>query len=57
MKKYFNTLCLITVFLISTSVYSHAQTKGGGKASKSSHPKLFVGIVVDQMRWDYLYRY
>src|SRR5690606_4270349 len=57
MKKYFNTLCLITVFLISTSVYSHAQTKGGGKASKSSHPKLVVGIVVDQMRWDYLYRY
>ena len=22
-----------------------------------SRPKLVVGVVVDQMRWDYLYRY
>ncbi|MDE3212575.1 MAG: alkaline phosphatase family protein [Bacteroidota bacterium] len=26
-------------------------------AQKVSRPKLVVGIVVDQMRWDYLYRY
>ena len=26
-------------------------------ASNVQHPKLVVGIVVDQMRWDYLYRY
>ncbi len=26
-------------------------------AQKLSRPKLVVGIVVDQMRWDYLYRY
>ena len=25
--------------------------------SKSERPKLVVGLVVDQMRWDYLYRY
>lgn len=25
--------------------------------TSESHPKLVVGIVVDQMRWDYLYRY
>jgi hypothetical protein len=24
---------------------------------KAIRPKLVVGIVVDQMRWDYLYRY
>jgi predicted AlkP superfamily pyrophosphatase or phosphodiesterase len=27
------------------------------KTKNVSHPKLVVGIVVDQMRWDYLYRY
>lgn len=26
-------------------------------AQKPSKPKLVIGIVVDQMRWDYLYRY
>src|SRR6185437_14438372 len=26
-------------------------------AKKIDRPKLVVGIVVDQMRWDYLYRY
>ncbi|MBD0377664.1 MAG: alkaline phosphatase family protein, partial [Flavisolibacter sp.] len=26
-------------------------------AQTIERPKLIVGIVVDQMRWDYLYRY
>ena len=26
-------------------------------AQVNEKPKLIVGIVVDQMRWDYLYRY
>ena len=26
-------------------------------ASEGKRPKLIVGIVVDQMRWDYLQRY
>jgi hypothetical protein len=26
-------------------------------AGQPSRPKLVVGIVVDQMRWDYLYRF
>src|SRR5215217_5801383 len=25
--------------------------------AQSTRPKLVVGIVIDQMRWDYLYRY
>jgi predicted AlkP superfamily pyrophosphatase or phosphodiesterase len=29
----------------------------GGSAQTLSRPKLVVGIVVDQMRWDYLYRF
>src|SRR5688500_7231451 len=40
------SLCLALVFS------SFAQT-----TSASSKPKLVVGIVVDQMRWDYLIRY
>ncbi|MEC5146902.1 alkaline phosphatase PafA [Chitinophaga sp. 212800010-3] len=32
----------------------HAAAKPGAAATK---PKLIVGVVVDQMRWDYLYRY
>jgi len=27
------------------------------KSNKPARPKLVVGVVVDQMRWDYLYRY
>jgi hypothetical protein len=37
-----------------TILFSFAQT---GKNSVPDRPKLVVGIVVDQMRWDYLYRY
>src|SRR5829696_6037801 len=28
-----------------------------GYTQSSAKPKLVVGLVVDQMRWDYLYRY
>ncbi len=41
-------LCLIALFF-STLFSVNAQ--------KSTTPKLVIGIVVDQMRWDYLYRY
>jgi len=32
-------------------------TQPAAKISSLQRPKLVVGIVVDQMRWDYLYRY
>ena len=38
-------VCVCLVLAIST------------QAQNVSRPKLVVGIVVDQMRWDYLYRY
>lgn len=34
-----------------------AQPEVPAPGDKISRPKLVVGIVVDQMRWDYLYRY
>lgn len=46
--------------LLFTSIYSvsFAQTKPATSPGNSvQRPKLVVGIVVDQMRWDYLYRY
>ncbi|MES2480203.1 MAG: alkaline phosphatase PafA [Bacteroidota bacterium] len=46
MKKILNSFLLL---LISSSAF--AQSKS------IARPKLVVGIVVDQMRWDYLYRY
>ena len=44
-------LFLIFIFLFSTN-FLFSQ-----KVNKEQKPKLVVGIVVDQMRWDYLYRY
>lgn len=43
MKKLFSLLLLLS------TVFSFAQTAG--------RPKLVVGVVVDQMRWDFLYRF
>jgi len=41
-------ICLFLLFLVSFSNLF---------AQKTTAPKLVIGIVVDQMRWDYLYRY
>jgi len=41
-----------TILILTTISLSFAQ-----KNSKLERPKLVVGIVVDQMRWDYLYRF
>ena len=39
---------LLLLFTLSINLSLNAQV---------SRPKLVVGIVIDQMRWDYLYRY
>ena len=46
---------LILTILLLMSVFGYAQKKSS--SSKVARPKLVVGIVIDQMRWDYLYRY
>jgi predicted AlkP superfamily pyrophosphatase or phosphodiesterase len=45
----------IVGFLIFVFVFSNATAQQ--KISKDAAPKLVVGIMVDQMRWDYLYRF
>lgn len=51
MRKIFGFLALILIVN-----QSFAQSKKG-QTNVPNRPKLVVGIVVDQMRWDYLYRY
>lgn len=50
---YFHLALIIALFLISIPSFSQ---KNDSRANLE-RPKLVVGIVVDQMRWDYLYRY
>ncbi len=45
-------LVLFCFFYFSLNGFNQKQNAGA-----LSRPKLVVGIVVDQMRWDYLYRY
>lgn len=47
---------IITVLLLSIVFTSHSQKKIK-EIRQVERPKLIIGIVVDQMRWDYLYRY
>lgn len=46
MKKFF----LLIIVLSSQGLF-------GQSANQTSRPKLVVGVVIDQMRWDYLYRF
>lgn len=51
-------LCFIFIIICCFTV--HAQNTAANNAASNSEiarPKLVVGIVIDQMRWDYLYRY
>ena len=48
-----------SVIFLFISLTGSPQSPGSGslKGATVPRPKLIVGIVVDQMRWDYLYRY
>ncbi|MCZ2222554.1 MAG: alkaline phosphatase family protein [Chitinophagales bacterium] len=53
---------IFIAFLLMNVVGSYAQTKNLAlenniSSSELSKPKLVVGIMIDHMRWDYLYRY
>ncbi|GAA3972141.1 alkaline phosphatase PafA [Mucilaginibacter dorajii] len=54
----FKHLLLVSLSLVTLSA-SAQNKKAVAPAASSSipRPKLVVGLVVDQMRWDYLYRY
>jgi predicted AlkP superfamily pyrophosphatase or phosphodiesterase len=51
-------LCLVFIIICCFTV--SAQNSGSATSTitnELARPKLVVGIVIDQMRWDYLYRY
>ncbi len=45
------------IFLLWALLVALTPSLKAANANEPSRPKLVVGIVVDQMRWDYLYRY
>ncbi|MGZ4035303.1 MAG: alkaline phosphatase PafA [Bacteroidia bacterium] len=47
-------ISLLSIFTISTQAQA---PKPQAKSTSPSRPKLVVGIVIDQMRYDYIYRY
>ncbi|CAL2074792.1 alkaline phosphatase PafA [Tenacibaculum sp. 190524A05c] len=51
--KYTYKLLLLTVFVL----LSNCNIKQNEAVQNSSKPKLVIGIVVDQMRYDYLFRF
>lgn len=54
MQRFFSSFLLLVFFTVSLE----AQNKPAGPAAAGvARPKLVVGLVIDQMRWDYLYRY
>lgn len=53
MKQRLSVLFLCLVFVL----VGQAQSKSVKSPAELPRPKLVVGIVIDQMRWDYLYRY
>lgn len=53
-----NILSLIIFILpVSTSYSQQAKVQIPAKSTGLPRPKLVVGLMVDQMRWDYLYRF
>jgi len=47
----------LTVALLLTATVTFGQKATSPTAKGIARPKLVVGMVVDQMRWDFLYRY
>jgi predicted AlkP superfamily pyrophosphatase or phosphodiesterase len=47
----------IGLLFFACSLLMHVNSQTGAKTTSVQRPKLVVGIVVDQMRWDFLYRY
>ena len=54
MRKIVISLFLLSIFAVTFSQQANQKSNNG---STLNRPKLVIGMVVDQMRWDYLYRY
>ncbi|MBE9601203.1 alkaline phosphatase PafA [Pedobacter sp. MC2016-24] len=58
MKKIYLFFTAFALFsYAATAQKKNIKTTGAKESAGIARPKLVVGLVVDQMRWDYLYRY
>ncbi len=55
MKKVFFSLTI--TFISCTAISQNNPANSAGIKNSLARPRLVIGIVVDQMRWDYLYRF
>ena len=55
--KIFKSKCLFQAVLLLMAFGIKGQSVKEQSSKQVERPKLVVGIVIDQMRWDYLYRY
>ncbi len=49
--------CTLFLFVCITAHAQNRQSNAAPGAGNLARPKLVVGLMVDQMRWDFLYRY
>ncbi len=56
MKKRYLLTCLLLAFVLTATSQSNPVAKSPA-SDPGSKPKLVVGLVIDQMRWDYLYQF
>jgi hypothetical protein len=56
MKKNCLLTCVFVAFVLSATSQLNASSKNQGNEAVA-RPKLVVGLVIDQMRWDYLHRF
>lgn len=49
--------CFSGLVMLSFVLITQAQSPKVATASTAQQPKIIVGMMVDQMRWDYLYRF
>lgn len=54
MFQRFLAICVAVVVVLQAGAQTQQKTQANAGVNR---PKLVVGMVVDQMRWDYLYRY
>ncbi len=54
-----NFLCVLFLlfYVVTASAQNRAASATAGTGNELERPSIVVGIVIDQMRWDYLYRY
>jgi predicted AlkP superfamily pyrophosphatase or phosphodiesterase len=57
MRKFFPSLCIALTMTIGSVVAQPLRPVPHPRPATPARPKILIGLVVDQMRWDYLIRF